>query len=138
MTSASTRALALALGLGALGASCAASGAEEGTVRAVDGDRIEIVSPAHGTVVDEPVRFTIDRGTVGDEPGTFWLVIDGECAEVGEELPVDEPGHVEVPAGQDTVEVSLPAGAHDVCLQFTDPDHVAYYEVDEITIRVES
>lgn len=139
ITSTSTRAFGLALGLAALGASCAASGAEEPAqpVRTVDGDRIEIVTPDHGAVVSTPVTFTIDRGNVAaDEEGAFWLVIDAGCAEVGEELAVDEPGHVAIPAGEDQVQVSLPAGAHDVCLQFADPEHIAYYEVDEITIRV--
>jgi hypothetical protein len=139
ITSASTRALGLALGLAALGASCAASGADERAepVRTVDGDRIEIVTPAHGDVVSTPVTFTIDRGSVSaDEPGTFWLVVDRGCAAVGEELAVDEPGHIAVPAGEDQVQVSLPPGAHDICLQFADVDDVAYFEVDQITIRV--
>jgi hypothetical protein len=143
-TPASTRLLGLALGVTAIAAGCSASGAEEKAAPVPDGDRVEILSPAHGADVRGPVTFTIDRGPVAatddtvDEGGTFWLVVDGDCVDVGAALPVDEPGHIPVPAGQDQVEVDLAPGAHDVCLQFADAQNIAYYEIDEITIRVTS
>ena len=43
---------------------------------------------------------------------------------------------VSVPAGATEVEVTLPPGVHDMCLQFADADGVTYYGVDDITLRV--
>lgn len=142
ITPASTRLVGLAIAVLALAAGCAASGAEEKPVLDAGGDQVQILSPSHGDELTGPVTFTIDRGAVRptqdtvDAGGHFWLVIDDECVEVGEVLPVDEPGHIAVPDDQDEIEVDLTPGAHDVCLQFADANHVAYYEVDQITIRV--
>jgi Domain of unknown function (DUF4399) len=143
-SSASTRLSGLVLVVAALAAGCAASGAEVRPETEVRGDHVEIVTPVHGAEVRGPVAFTIDRGPVRvtddtvDAGGQFWLVVDDGCVEVGEVLPVDEPGHMPVPNDTDTVEVDLTPGAHQVCLQFADARHVAYYEIDEITIRVTS
>jgi hypothetical protein len=139
-----TRLGALAVGAALVGAACSPSGASEPERIQPDGERVEILAPAHGSESDGTVEFIVDKGqvdttgdTVGnDADGDFWLVVDHGCANVGDALPVDDAGYHRVPAGADSIELDLGVGAHNVCFQFADSSNVAYYEVDEITIRV--
>lgn len=142
-SSASTRLLGLALGLGALSVACTATGAEE-KVEGSGGGGIEIVSPTLGQELDGPVEVVIDRGEVdttgdtvrADEGGAFWVVVDRDCAPVGATLPVEQSGHHRVPDGEDRVTLELSPGSHRLCLHFADAADVVYYETDDVTISV--
>jgi hypothetical protein len=143
-TSTSTRVMTLAIGAAALAVACTPSGAEEGKAASSADDGIAILSPTHNSEVGASVEFEISTGDVdttgdtvdSDAGGAFWLVVDADCVDVGERLPVEEPGHHRVPDGATTLTIELTPGTHDVCLQFADASNVTYYEVDDVTISV--
>lgn len=103
------------------------------------------VNPEHGADLLSPVNFRIDPGDVdptgetvpADAGGRFHLLVDRECVANGDPLPVGEEGHHAFERDATELTVELPAGAHQVCVQFGNAFDVAYYATDEMTISVQ-
>ena len=66
------------------------------------------------------------------------VLVDRDCVENGEDMPVGEEGHFAADLGEKTLTLDLAPGAHELCLQFANGYDVAFYSTDVITVRVES
>jgi Domain of unknown function (DUF4399) len=132
-----------AVALAMVAAGCAAgAGADEAVAPSFEG--VTLVDPSNGDVFTGPVRVAIDTGTIDtsgetvpyDYGGRFHLLVDRDCVENGDPLPVDEPGHYAFESGKTEMTVDLAPGAHELCVQFGNAFDIAFYSEDSATIRV--
>jgi hypothetical protein len=104
----------------------------------------QFLTPEHGA--DVPATFTIkfDPGPIditgetvpADAGGRFHVLVDRECLDNGEPFPPLGPDHLVIEPGASQLDVVLPFGAHDLCLQFGNAYDVAFYATDSMTVRV--
>jgi hypothetical protein len=104
-----------------------------------------ILAPETGDVVGERFTVEIDEGPIdptgetvpADYGGRFHLLIDQGCLDNAEGFPPPDDRHLVFEAGETSLDVELPPGAHELCLQFGNAFDVAFYATDVVTIRVE-
>jgi hypothetical protein len=126
-----------------LTAACTAGGAS--TLDAgPSSDGVQLVSPSNGDEITGTVSVSIATGTVDttgatqpvDAGGHFHLLVDVDCVDNGELIPVGQAGHYQFVDGETELDVELAPGAHDLCVQFGNAENQAYYSIDSATIRV--
>lgn len=93
---------------------------------------LKVVSPANGAIV--PTAFVIDveadgfrlapKGEVRDGEGHLHVIVNHSCVRAGEVIPVDAI-HVHFGDGANMLDVELPPGDYDLCVQAGDGFHVA-------------
>ena len=97
-----------------------------------DGPRVFFVRLAEGATVSTPLNiklaaenFTVEpAGEVNPDAGHLHIMIDEPCVEPGQGVPKDE-AHLHDGQGQLEAELTLAPGAHTLCLQAADGNHVA-------------
>lgn len=104
------------------------------------------ITPSLGDVVSAPVEVEIDPGSVDptgetievDYHGRFHVLVDRDCVENGDSMPIGEEGHFDAGLFETSLTLDLAPGAHELCVQFANAFDVAFYSTDSVTIRVES
>lgn len=128
---------------------------EEEAVEDVDHENpegeLELVSPDDGDEVTSPVEVEMevedfelqavddDGGDQADPPdqgvGHLHVIVDEGCVDPGRVIP-QEDGYHHLSEGEETVELDLEPGEHELCAQTGDDQHNAYEMTDEIAIEV--
>ncbi len=98
----------------------------------VEGPRVFFVGLAEGATVSSPLgvamaaeNFTVEAaGEVNPGAGHLHIMIDEPCVKPGQGVPKDE-AHLHFGNGQLEAEIELTPGAHTLCLQAADGNHVA-------------
>ena len=109
-----------------------------------DKTSVAFASPKDGAEVSSPVKFEMTAkgitlepaGAVKENAGHFHVLVDVECKDAGETIPVDTKGYNHFGKAQTSAELPLDPGEHKLCLQAGDGVHTALDETDEITITV--
>jgi len=105
---------------------------------------LSIVEPVDGAVVTSPFNVTVasenfrfePEGEARDGAGHFHVLIDHGCVSSGELIPEDN-SHIHAGEGESTIEMSLPAGTYQLCVQTGDGFDVALGVFETVTVVVE-
>jgi hypothetical protein len=108
-------------------------------------DGVTILSPVNNEVVSQRFTVEIDPGDIdttgesvpADAGGTFHVLVDQDCAAIGDPFPEGEDsGHFPFEQGETKVNVDLEPGAHELCVQFGNAFDLAFYAEDTTLITV--
>ena len=108
---------------------------------------VAFVSPTQGMTVTSPFSVTMSVENLTLEPagepkagsGHLHITVNGDCTPAGEVIIKDDT-HLHYGQGQSEATLTLPPGAHKLCLQAADGAHIALpglYATQVITVAVQ-
>lgn len=102
---------------------------------------VTIAAPEDGATVASPVQVQlevagVELGGGGAGGPHLHVMVDVGCVQLDREIPSND-NHVHLDGGETVAELELPPGQHHLCAQIGDSAHIAFGQVDFITVAVE-